>query len=204
MHAPCSSRRWPTRLTARRARVPIECEYRLHHPSIVLVSLEFYYEGRTAQNYEQYMRQILDFFIARGTLPILATKADNMEGDESLNLTTAKLALEYDLPLWNFWRAVQPLPNHGMDITRPDGFHISVDAWRERSASSLQALDAVWRGVRDLACFAANSEACYWPVTKNPTSTATPAVGALHAGSVGSGGAFRRRNPLAGRLPAGH
>jgi len=156
---------------------PIECEYRLHHPSIVLVSLEFYYEGRTAQNYEQYMRQILDFFIARGTLPILATKADNMEGDESLNLTTAKLALEYDLPLWNFWRAVQPLPNHGMDITRPDGFHISVDAWRERSASSLQALDAVWRGVRDLACFAANSEACYWPVTKNPTPTATPAVG---------------------------
>lgn len=156
---------------------PIECEYRQHHPSIVLVSLEFYYDGRTTQNYEQYLREVIDFFVARGTLPILATKADNMEGDESINLTTAKLALEYDLPLWNFWRAVQPLPNHGMDITRPDGFHISVDAWRERSATSLQALDAVWRGVRDLACFAASSQACYWPETQQPTPTGTPVVG---------------------------
>ena len=128
---------------------PIECEYRQHHPSIVLVSLEFYYDGRTTQNYEQYLRQVLDFFIVRGTLPILATKADNMEGDESLNLTTAKLALEYDLPLWNFWRAVQPLPNHGMDITRPDGFHISVDAWRERSADlAAGAGRGVARGAR--------------------------------------------------------
>lgn len=156
---------------------PIECEYRQHRPSIVLVSLEFYYDGRTAQNYEQYLRQVLDFFIARGTLPILATKADNMEGDESLNLTTARLALEYDLPLWNFWRAVQPLPNHGMDITRPDGFHISVDAWRERSISSLRALDAVWRGARDLACFGASSQDCYWPKTQPPTPTAAPVVG---------------------------
>ena len=155
---------------------PIECEYRVHHPSIVLISLEFYYEGRTAQNYEQYMRQVIDFFISRGTLPILATKADNMEGDESLNLATANLAVEYDLPLWNFWRAVQSLPNHGMDITRPDGFHISVDAWRERSATSLQALDAVWRGVRDLACSAAGSQGCAWPAL-NPTPTAAPAVG---------------------------
>ena len=154
---------------------PIECEYRQHRPSIVLVSLEFYYEGRTAQNYEQYMRQILDFFIAHGTLPILATKADNMEGDESLNLTTAKLAVEYDLPLWNFWRAVQPLPNHGMDITRPDGFHISVDAWRERSATSLQALDAVWRGVRDLACVNGGSQGCDWPAAQQPTATSVPA-----------------------------
>ena len=153
---------------------PIECEYRLHHPSIVLVSLEFYYDGRTTQNYEQYMREILDFFIARGTLPILATKADNMEGDESLNLTTARLAEEYDLPLWNFWRAVQPLPNHGMDITRPDGFHISVDAWRERSATSLQALDTVWRSVRDLACADNTSLGCDWPVAQSPTATPVP------------------------------
>jgi hypothetical protein len=130
---------------------PIACEYRLHRPSLVLVSLEFYYDGRTAQNYEQYMRQILDFYIYRGVVPILATKADDMEGDDSLNLVNASLALEYDLPLWNFWRAVQTLPNHGMDITRPDGFHISVDAWRERSATSLQTLDAVWRGLSDLS-----------------------------------------------------
>lgn len=149
---------------------PIECEYRQHRPSIVLVSLEFYYDGRTAQNYEQYLRQILNFFITRGVVPILATKADNVEGDDSLNLTTAKLALEYDLPLWNFWLAVQALPNKGMDITRPDGFHISVDAWRVRSFTALQAIDAVWRGVRDLACQGAG---CFSP-RPSATATATP------------------------------
>ena len=129
---------------------PIVCEYRLQRPSIVIISLEFYYDGRTTENYSQNLRQAIEFFSARGVTPILATKADNMEGDESLNQATAALALEYDLPLWNFWRAVQALPNHGMDLTRPDGFHISVDAWRERSLTALQALDSVWRGVRGL------------------------------------------------------
>jgi hypothetical protein len=157
---------------------PIACEYRVHHPSIVLVSLEFYYDGRTAKNYEQYMRQVLDFYIARGVVPVLATKADNMEGDESLNLVTANLAVEYDLPLWNFWKAAQALPNHGMDTTRPDGFHISVDAWRERSATSLQALDSVWRGLRDLLPASAAGAATKTPVT---TRTAAPTPGTATA-----------------------
>ena len=129
---------------------PLECEYRVHKPAIALISLEFYYDGRTTENYSQYMRQIIAFFIQRGVLPVLSTKADNMEGDESLNLATAKLAYEYDLPLWNFWRAAQALPNKGMDPTRPDGFHISVEAWGVRSFTALQTLDSIWRAVRDL------------------------------------------------------
>jgi hypothetical protein len=47
-------------------------------------------------------------------VPVLSTKADNVEGDDSINATIARLALEYELPLWNFWRSVQPLPNHGL------------------------------------------------------------------------------------------
>ena len=95
------------------------------------------------------MRRILDTIIAHGAVPILATKADNVEGNHSLNLATARLADEYDLPLWNFWAAVQPLPNHGMDEKRADGFHISTEAWGTRSFSALQALDSLWRGLRD-------------------------------------------------------
>jgi len=128
---------------------PIACEYRVHRPSIVLISLEFGYDGRTTENYVQYMRTIIDFYISKGVLPILATKADNFEGDNSLNLATATLAYQYDLPLWNWWLAAQPLYNHGLDPTRPDGFHISVDAWRVRSATALEAIDSVWKGVRD-------------------------------------------------------
>ncbi len=127
---------------------PLECEFRLHKPSIVLISMETGFEGRTAAVYEKYMRRILDFVIAHGAAPILATKADNFESDQSINLTTARLAAEYDLPLWNFWRAVQSLPDHGMDMVRNDKFHISVEAWNVRSFTGLEALDAVWRGVK--------------------------------------------------------
>jgi len=127
---------------------PIECEYRIHKPSFVIISLEVWWEGRTVERYEDYMRQIIEFYIDKGVVPILSTKADNVEGDHRINLATARLAYEYHIPLWNFWLAVQPLPNHGIDPER-DGFHISYDAWTVRSFTALQALDAVWRDVRD-------------------------------------------------------
>jgi hypothetical protein len=130
---------------------PLDCELRITKPIIVIVSLEVWWNGRTPQAYEALMRHIIDDIIAHGAVPILATKADNVEGDNSLNLTTAKLASEYDLPLWNFWAAVQPLPAHGMDMKRNDGFHISTDAWTTRSFTGLEALDSVWRGLTSAA-----------------------------------------------------
>jgi hypothetical protein len=128
---------------------PLECELRVTRPSIVFVSFEVWWDGRTVQQYDSYMRQIIDTIIAHGAVPILASKADNVEGDHSINLATARLAHEYDLPLWNFWLAVQNLPNHGLDSTRNDGFHISTDGWNVRSFTGLQALDSVWRGLRN-------------------------------------------------------
>jgi len=139
---------WADPKSCRAGESPLDCEFRLHKPSIVLISMETGFSGRTAEVYEKYMRRILDFVIAHGATPILATKADNFEGDQSINLTTARLAAEYDLPLWNFWRAVQPLPDHGMDMVRDDKFHISVEAWNVRSFTGLEALDVVWRGVQ--------------------------------------------------------
>ncbi len=129
---------------------PIECEYRIHQPSFVIISLEVWWEGRTVDRYVDYMRQIIEFYLDNGVVPILSTKADNVEGDHRINLATARLAYDYHIPLWNFWLAVQPLPNHGIDPDR-DGFHISYEAWSVRSFTALQALDTVWRGVREKA-----------------------------------------------------
>lgn len=127
---------------------PIECENRVHNPSFVIISLEVWWAGRTVERYEEYMRTIIEYYIDNGVVPILSTKADNVEGDHRINLATAQLAYEYHIPLWNFWLAVQGMPNHGIDPNR-DGFHISYEAWTVRSFTALQALDAVWRGVRD-------------------------------------------------------
>lgn len=126
---------------------PLDCEFRINKPSIVIIGLEFGFKGRTASVYEGYLRQVIDYVIAHGALPVLSTKADNVEGDHSLNLTTARLAYEYDIPLWNFWLAVQPLPAHGMDMERNDGFHISVEGWNMRSYTGLKVLDAILKSV---------------------------------------------------------
>jgi hypothetical protein len=134
---------------------PLACEFRLHRPSIALISMETWWGG-DASGYESYLRRIVEFSIAKGTVPILATKADNIEGNGSINAVIVKLAAEYDVPLWNFWAAVQPLPSHGL---HPDGFHLTWErpfyddpavlekAWPVRNLTALQAIDAVWRGL---------------------------------------------------------
>ena len=129
---------------------PIQCEFRVHNPSIVLISLEVWWDGRSPERYEQYMRRIIEYSIEEGVVPILSTKADNVEGDHSINLTTAKLAYEYDIPLWNFWRAVQDLPYQGIDPDR-DGFHITVDAWNRRSFTALQSIHSVFSAANVMA-----------------------------------------------------
>jgi hypothetical protein len=102
------------------------------------------------------MRQIIEFSIDNGVLPVLATKADNAEGDERINATIAGLAWEYDLPLWNFWAAVQPLPDHGL---LEDQIHLTWGpnrfdrpqslqrAWTVRNLTALQVLDSLWRSL---------------------------------------------------------
>jgi len=169
---------------------PLECELRVTKPIIVIVSLEVWWDGRTASQYEGLMRRILDTIIAHGAVPILATKADNVEGDYSLNLTTARLATDYDLPLWNFWAAVQPLPDHGMDTNRKDGFHISTDAWSTRSFTGLEALDSVWRGLVKTASESVQTQTLSLTATPGTiaTSVETPAPsGTLKAGATPPG-----------------
>jgi len=127
---------------------PLECELRITRPTFVLISLEFPFLNRSAALYEKYLRQIIEYVMSQGAVPILATKADNVEGDHSINLTIAKLAYEYDVPLWNWWAAAQPLANKGIDPYR-DGFHISEEAWEERSKTFLMVLDHLWKGLKD-------------------------------------------------------
>jgi len=138
---------------------PLACELRLQRPSIVLVSLEEWWSQQPMDVYEGYLRKVLDEVIAAGAVPILVTKADNLEGKNAINQTLAKLACEYQIPLWNFWAAVQPLPAHGLWA---DGFHLTVglnnfddpramrNARPTRNLTGLQTLDRVWRGLNGM------------------------------------------------------
>ena len=123
---------------------PLDCELRIHRPIFVIITLGTNWKNGDAVRHNQYLEQIIDRIIASGAVPILSTKGDNEEGDHSINLGIAEIAAERDLPLWNFWRAIQELPNHGLDVAR-DGNYLSVAAWDVRSFTGLQVLDSLWR-----------------------------------------------------------
>jgi hypothetical protein len=135
---------------------PLTCELRLHQPAFAILSLGTN-QVWEPDKFEAGMRQILDVLLSQNVVPILSTKGDNLEGDHRINRTIACLSREYDVPLWNFWSAIQPLPNHGL---QPDLEHLTYygktdfddadamqSAWTVRNLTALQALDAVWQGV---------------------------------------------------------
>ena len=136
---------------------PLACELRIQNPSIAVLSLGTNQVHRP-EEFEAGMRHILDVLISRKVLPILSTKGDNLEGDHRVNRTIACLAQEYQIPLWNFWAAIQPLPNHGL---QPDLEHLTYSgiidfddsvamrsAWTVRNLTALQVLDAVWKSMQ--------------------------------------------------------
>ena len=129
---------------------PVECDLRVHKPSLMFVNLGTNWRADASVDaYENYLRQIVDILIAQGTLPILSTKADNIEGGNRINLATARVAHDYDIPLWNLWLAVQDLPNHGLDPDRKD-VYLSVEAWDRRSFTALMTLDSLRRALRPI------------------------------------------------------
>lgn len=137
---------------------PLDCELRMWKPSIVFVSMETWWSHKPAEEYDKYMRKVLDRIIEFGAVPIIATKADNLEGDHAINNAIAQLAYEYEIPLWNFWAAVQPLPDQGLS---DDRFHLTFarnffddpkrmeNAWPWRNLTALQSLDAVHNALED-------------------------------------------------------
>jgi hypothetical protein len=126
---------------------PLQCELRIHKPSFVIIHVGTHYENRN----EDYMRTILNQLIAAGVVPILSSKADDRELDEHVNAQYARLAVEYRLPFWNFWAAVDGLPDRGL-YTRPDAayqgdLYLTDEAALIHRLSALQVLDIVRRAV---------------------------------------------------------
>jgi hypothetical protein len=146
---------WADRSQCESNETPLDCEYRLQRPILAFIMLgsnDVWHKD----SFEPQMRKIIESSIEHGVIPVLSTKADNDEGDGSLNATIARLAQEYQVPLLNYWLAVQPLPDHGL---QEDGVHITwapnrfddsqvmQHGWPVRNLTALQILDAVWRKV---------------------------------------------------------
>lgn len=116
---------------------PLECELRIQNPSLVIISLGTHWELRN----DQYLRRIIEQLLENGVLPVISTKADQREGEAWVNEEMISIAKEYNLPVWNFWAAVQSLENHGMK--EGDTMYVNEEGLDMQRISGLKMLNTL-------------------------------------------------------------
>jgi hypothetical protein len=131
---------------------PIACEYRLNNPSVALVSFGTN-EGVLFDAFRDGLRDIVQYSINQGVIPVLVTKANWNTGDAN-NQIIRQVAAEYGVPLWDFARVAEAIPQEmlwddtghllwfPMDYTNSQALFTGHAI---RNLTALMALDAVWR-----------------------------------------------------------
>lgn len=133
---------------------PLACELRISRSAFALISLEENWAG-DAIGYRENLEEIVRYTLQQAVIPVLATKASNLEGDHSINRAIVETARAWELPMWNFWASLQGLPEQGL---YEDRFHLTQGApgrfdyrgeirtgWAMRNLTGLQVLDALRR-----------------------------------------------------------
>lgn len=100
---------------------PLACEIRLHNPAVILIHFG---TNDWTGTYDANMRRILDYAIDQGVVPVLITKANRVEGGNFRNEILRQLAAEYHVPVWDYDRIAETLPNRGLD---QDNAHMTIN-----------------------------------------------------------------------------
>ncbi len=112
---------------------PLETELRLTKPSFALIMLgtnDLYYSADPAP-FAQRLALISEICIANGVIPVLSTIPEDLLDNgaraalvPAFNQTIANVASSLDVPLWNYWLAMSPLPHFGIsgDNVHPDWY----------------------------------------------------------------------------------
>jgi len=104
---------------------PLVCEYRLQRPSVALILLGTG-DQHTWQGFEARYRQIVEYTLSQGIIPVLITKADDLESKENTaapgytNSVITRFSRDYQVPLLDLRQAIAALPERGL---KRDGFH---------------------------------------------------------------------------------
>jgi hypothetical protein len=140
---------------------PLSCEFRrLDQPSIAVImfgtnDVSYLDEAQ----FDFFLRSVIIETIRSGTLPLLSTFPYRPEFPDKValfNQIIVTVAQDYDIPLINLWRALDPLPDHGVDpdnsthLTSPadvSAAHFTEDTLQTgfavRNLLTLQALNAI-------------------------------------------------------------
>ena len=144
---------------------PLACEYRVARPSLAVIMFgtnDVVYTD--AATYDFYLRTLVIETLDRDIVPILSTfpaRLEDVEKSRLLNRIVIRVAADYGVPLMNLNRALEPLPNYGVDPADPIRLSTPPDkrvdrftgpnlqaGFTLRNLVTLQTLDAVWRAVR--------------------------------------------------------
>ncbi len=144
---------------------PLACEYRVAKPSIAIIMFGTNDVNYTdATTYDLYLRMIISATLSRNIVPILntfPTRPEDPQKSQQLNLIVAQVAHDFDIPLVNLNRALDGLPNKG--VNPGDTAHLSVpqdnrvdlftsghltSGFTLRNLVTLQALEKVLEVVR--------------------------------------------------------
>lgn len=130
---------------------PLVCELNAYRPSVLFIFMGTN-DAYRQETFEMNMRMVIETTIEHGTIPIISSKPDDLEEtNDVFNSILFALAIEYDVPFWNFWASIQDLPNHGMDVEEighitwaPSDFSNEFGmtaAWPHRNLEALQILE---------------------------------------------------------------
>ncbi|NWF70106.1 MAG: SH3 domain-containing protein [Chloroflexi bacterium] len=141
---------------------PLLCEYTTVRPALALIMIgtNDAMFGVSGDQFRANLQTIVQTTISMGIIPVLSTIPDNTLAPDRVgeyNGIISGVAAAYDIPLWNYWAALQGLPGRGLS---GDGVHpssgvfesgvFSADAliygYNMRNLTALLVLDAVWRG----------------------------------------------------------
>lgn len=133
---------------------PVECEIRVHNPSMIIIRLGINDVGAAA-SFDANIRRIVDTAIAAGVIPIIGAKGDRHEGSNENNDILRRIDADYRIPLWDYDRVADTLPGRGLDVdaahmitfyshdyTDPTAF---TRGHAMHNLTALMMLDAVWR-----------------------------------------------------------
>jgi hypothetical protein len=133
----------------------LACEFRLNNPAFLFVRLGSNDAGSPG-GFRYNVREVIEYSLDNGVVPIIGTKADRFEGSNENNDILRALAAEYHVPLWDFDLLAETLPGRDLDT---DGVHLKIvdlphdythEATFQRGhplqdLSALIVLDQLWR-----------------------------------------------------------
>lgn len=137
----------------------LECEFKIHNPSILFVRLGSNDRG-IPESTDRHLREIVDYAITNGVIPIMGTKADRFDGpDAPNNAIIRQIAADYHLPLWDFDLVASTIPGRGLERDNVHMTSFYAHDWNLPSAyrtghgvhniSALIILESVWKTINE-------------------------------------------------------